>query len=567
MILKKRWVGKPLPGRQEAENLKNLLGTNIIEAVLLWQRGITTPQAAYHFFNPTLSALHHPFLMKNMDKAINRLYHAICNKEKILVYGDYDVDGTTAISIMYKYLSSFYSGVFYYVPDRFSEGYGISKGGIDFARDNDVSLIIALDCGIKEIENAQYSKNLGIDLIICDHHNPGNHIPDAYAILNPKQPDCQYPYKELTGCGVGFKLIQAYEYQYNTGFDIFSLLDYVAVSIASDIVPITGENRTLCYLGLEKINTLPSVPFKSMLNNLKLNRKIDVNDLVFLIGPRLNASGRISHARTTIEFLISTASNAAMNIVQQINNTNSERQDIDLHTLEEAKMMIEKSPELQKSKTTVLFHPNWHKGVIGIVASRLIDYYYRPTILLTEADGQITGSARSIPGFDLYSALEKCKNYLDKFGGHQYAAGLSLSKDNFHQFRQKFEEVVSESITEELLTPMIEYDLEIRPEHISMQLIELVEKFAPFGPENMKPRFVLRKMQCADEPRIVGNNHLRFSILCNHTKVGCIAFGMAEYLKSISGNLFDICFYIEKNHWNGHTYIQLNIKDIHIIES
>ncbi|NLJ06684.1 MAG: single-stranded-DNA-specific exonuclease RecJ [Sphingobacteriales bacterium] len=566
MVLKKRWIGKPLPSRQEAERLKNQLNSGIIEAVLLLQRGITTVEEAKHYFNPSLLTLHDPFLMKNMEKAVSRLHQAISSHEKILIYGDYDVDGTTAVSIMYKYLSSFYPHVRYYVPDRFSEGYGISKDGVDFAEKNGISLIIALDCGIKEIENAEYSRSLGIDMIICDHHNPGNNIPNAYAVLNPKQADCPYPYKELSGCGVGFKLIQAYENQYNTNFDIFSLLDYVAVSIASDIVPMTGENRALCFLGLEKLNTLPSIPFQAMLNILKPGHKMDVNDLVFLIGPRLNASGRISHASITVEFLISKTLAEAGKFFQEINTNNTERQDIDLHTLEEAKMMIDNDESLKNAKTTVLFHPGWHKGVIGIVASRLIDYYYRPTILLTETDGQLTGSARSIPGFDLYSALEKCREYLDKFGGHQFAAGLSLDKNMLDLFRNRFEQVVSESITDEMLIPMVEYDLELRPEHISLNLIDIVEKFAPFGPENMKPRFVLRKMKCAEEPRIVGNNHLRFAIRCNGSRISCIAFGMGDLLKKISKYEFDICFYIEKNIWNGNTYIQLNIKDIHIVQ-
>jgi len=560
----KRWKVKAIPHREKVENLRKSLNCSAIEAVLLLQRNIDSADGAASYFNPTLNVLHNPFVMKDMEKATTRIKQAIDKQENILIYGDYDVDGTTAVSIMYKYLSHSYKNLLFYVPDRFNEGYGISAEGIEYAKKNEVSLIVALDCGIKENEITSYAASLGIDMIICDHHNPGKDIPEAFAVLNPKQKDCNYPYKELSGCGIGFKLIQAYESQYNTGFDIFELLDYVAVSIASDIVPITGENRTLAYLGLEKINNLPSIPFKVMFTNLNINKSVDINDLVFVVGPRLNASGRISHAQTTVDFLISSNYVTANEYFNKINSNNVERQDIDLHTLEEAKKMIDENQTLQKKKTTVLYNPKWHKGVIGIVASRLMDHYYRPTILLTESEGMIAGSARSVAGFDLYHALEHCKEFLSQFGGHQFAAGLTMQKHQLKDFQKRFEDIVSATITEEMLTPLIEYDLELLPEHVVLKLTDIVDKFAPFGPENMKPRFVVKRLKNYEEVRIVGNNHLRLVLNINNQRVACVGFGLGEYLTEFKkGREFDICFSAEKNHWNGKTYLQLNLKDIH----
>jgi len=560
----KRWKIKELPSRDQVEKLRKEMNISPIEAVLLLQRNIMDANEAHAYFNPTLNILHDPFLMKGMEKAVDRIKKAKENNEKILVYGDYDVDGTTAVSIMYKYLREIFSEIYFYVPDRFNEGYGISAEGIDFAKNHLVSLIIALDCGIKENEMVNYANSFGIDMIICDHHNPGQNIPDAYAILNPKQTDCNYPYKELSGCGIGFKLIQACENQFETGFDIFELVDYVAVSIASDIVPMTGENRTLAFIGLERLNSLPSIPFKAMLSNLKINKTLDINDLVFVIGPRLNASGRISHALTTVEFLIAPNIASANNYFELINSNNVERQDIDLHTLEDAVKLVEQNPSLQKKKTTVLFNPHWHKGVIGIVASRLMDHYYRPTVLLTESEGVLAGSARSVAGFDLYNALEHCRDLLDKFGGHQFAAGLTLQQHNFNAFQKRFEEVVSATITDEMLTPLIEYDLELKQEHIELKLTDIVDKFAPFGPENMKPKFVLKHLKNIEEVKIVGNNHLRIVLNINNQRIACVGFGLGDYYHELKkGREFDICFTAEKNHWNGKIYLQLNLKDIH----
>ena len=565
-MTQKRWIPKAIPDDAIVDLLEKELKVSRLMATLVAQRDIASYEDARKYFSPKIKDLHDPFLMKDMDKAVKRIQEAINSGEKILIYGDYDVDGTTSVALVYRFFSAFYDSLIFYVPDRFHEGYGISLDGINHAIEQGVKLIIALDCGIKEVEKVKYAKEHGVDVIICDHHTPDEIIPSAVAILNPKQQDCTYPYNELSGCGIGFKLVQAYSGACQIDFDPFDLIDFVAVSIASDIVPMTGENRTLCYLGLEKINNNPSIPFLAMKEELSLEKEITVTDLVFIIGPRLNASGRMTHASTTVDFLLSNTYEDAASRIALIDHNNVERKDIDHQTLEEALSIIENDENLKNKKSTVLYNQNWHKGVIGIVASRLIEHYYRPTILLTESEGFLTGSARSIRDFNLYQALVKCSDLLEKYGGHQYAAGLSLKVENFEKFCKKFEEVVSESVTDEMLIPLIEYDLELNPEHISFTFVKTILRFGPFGPGNMKPRFVTRNVRLTDHARIVGSNHLKFNIHTDHNKqLGAIGFDLGNYVESINNSkAFDICYVVEENHWNDNVYIQLNIKDIHI---
>ena len=565
-MIAKRWIAKVLPDQVIVDMLEKELKVSKLMATLIAQRGISTYEEARVYFSPRKKDLHDPFLMKDMEKAVVRISQAIDNGEKILIYGDYDVDGTTSVAVVYRFLSSFYNNHVFYVPDRFHEGYGISMEGIDHAIHNKVSLIIALDCGIKDVEKTKYASENGVDLIICDHHTPGDVIPSAVAVLNPKRTDCPYPYKELSGCGIGFKLIQACVQKLGFDFDPFSLTDFVAVSIASDIVPMTGENRSLCYMGLEKINKEPSVPFKVMREELSLNKDFTVTDLVFLVGPRLNASGRMTHASTTVDFLIADNYEDAASRIALIDHNNVERKDIDQQTLQEALSMMENDTDLMKKKSTVLYKPDWHKGVIGIVASRLIEHYYRPTIMLTLSEGMLTGSARSIRDFNLYEALEKCSDLLDKFGGHQFAAGMGLKLENLDAFRQKFESIVSSTLTDEMMIPVIEYDLELNPSVINLSFVKTIQRFGPFGPGNMKPRFVSCNVKIADEVRIVGSNHLKFNILTeDKKKIGAIGFDLGQFAGIISNrNPFDICYVVEENHWNNNVYIQLNIKDIRV---
>lgn len=566
MLQKKRWVQKKLPDRTVLESLQKQLNINDILATLISQRGITTYDEANEFFNPTAEYLINPFEMKGMDKAVRRIRKAIDKNQKILIYGDYDVDGTTAVALLYNYFSCFYRNIDFYIPDRFNEGYGISYDGINYALENDVKLIIALDCGIKDNTKIEFANQHNIDVIICDHHTPGAEIPDAYSVLNPKQPGCKYPYKELSGCGIGFKLAQAFTQFENNKIDILQYLDFVAVSIASDIVPITGENRVLTHLGLKKLNENPNIGFKALIEANKLNKTLNVTDIVFIIGPRLNASGRIAHARDSVKLLISTDFDEAMEYAGNINSINYERKDIDQSITEEALKMISSDDELQKRKTTILFNSEWHKGVVGIVASRIIENFYRPTIILTESEGYIVGSARSIAGFNLYESLEECSDLFVSFGGHQYAAGVTLLPENLEKFRNRFEEIAGKFITEEMLIPTVEYDYELKFSNISDKLIKILDRFAPFGPGNMRPRFITRNVMIADIPRKVGSNHLKMNLKDENGRVfDAIAFGFADYLELIKdGRPFDVCYSLEENRWNGHVSIQLNIKDMQV---
>ncbi len=581
--MKKRWVIKEKGDNEKISNLAHVLKVDDNIANLLVQRGIYTYDQAKYFFRPQLAHLHDPFLMKDMDKAVERIEQALSKDEKILVYGDYDVDGTTAVSLVYTYLKSFYEHIDFYIPDRYSEGYGISFQGIDFAAENKFSLIIALDCGIKEVEKIDYAKTKNVDFVICDHHRPGDELPAAVAILDAKRLDCEYPFKELSGCGVGFKLVQAFENKNNLSpHDIFDLLDLVAVSIAADIVPVTGENRTLAYYGLKQINSFPRPGIEAILkySNIKkqddinndqfFNRELTISDLVFLIGPRINAAGRIKSARNSVELLISEKESYASELAANINTLNTERRNLDHSATEEALEIIHANKDYSKQKSTVVYQPEWHKGIIGIVASRLTEHYYRPTIVLTESNGFITGSARSVKDFDVYDAIDHCSDLLEHFGGHKYAAGLSLKPEKFEAFKAKFESYVSEHLSEEMMVPEIEIDALLSLNKIDSKFFRILKQFAPFGPGNMSPVFKAEKVVDAGLSKIVGANHLKLNVihqLISGLPFPAIAFQQAEYFEHIRKGLpFDICYHLEENEWNGNVKLQLNIKDIKIKE-
>jgi single-stranded-DNA-specific exonuclease len=566
----KNWIIKQPGDKQEVAYLMEALGVDMPVANLLVQRGIKTFDQAKAFFRPELSDLHDPFLMKDMDVAVARLEAALISKERILVYGDYDVDGTTSVAMMYKFLKNHTDLLSYYIPDRYNEGYGISIKAIDIAATKGVTLMIALDCGIKAIEKIAYAKTKGIDFIICDHHTEGSTIPDAAAVLDPKRHDCNYPYKELSGCGVGFKFIQAYSTKNNIDLEsLYSMLDLVVVSIASDIVPITGENRILAHYGLKQLNSNPQKGLKAIIQIAGIESKeISIDDIVFKIGPRINAAGRIETGNSSVELLVSDNDAAALGMGDQINDFNNTRRNIDNTITKEALDFIAGNKEFLGKKATVVFNPNWHKGVVGIVASRLTETYYRPTIVLTESNGFITGSARSVVGFDLYKAVESCSYLLENFGGHMYAAGLTMKKENFKAFKQKFEEVVSDLIMNEQLVPSLEIDMEIKLTDITPKFHRLIKQFEPFGPENMAPVFMTENIVDDGTGRIVGNNkeHLKLNILHEDEPFKpypAIGFNMANYYNYISkGYPFDICYCVDENEYRGQTSLQLRIKDI-----
>jgi len=572
--MEKRWVIKEAPEKEKVDQLSKDLNISEKLAYLLVQRGVSDYEKAKKFFRPVKENLHDPFLMRDMDKAAGRVAKALENGENILVYGDYDVDGTTAVALTYTFLSRFYPNVAYYIPDRYKEGYGISTAGIDFAGDNGFSLIIALDCGIKSNDKVDYANEKGIDFIICDHHLPGEKLPDAAAVLDPKRKDCGYPYKELSGCGIGFKLCQALCKELGRNEEeVFSLIDLTAISIAADIVPITDENRTLAYLGLEKINEEPSPGIAAILKVASKNPPLTVSDLVFIIAPRINAAGRMESGRNAVELMISTDDSLAFESGKLLDSNNADRKNLDKEITLQALEIIGKNQELIKAKTTVLWHESWHKGVIGIVASRLTETYYRPTILLTLSNGVLTGSARSVREFDVHEAIHSCSELLIQFGGHKYAAGITMLPENFDAFRNKFEKIVSSTITDELLIPSIEIDEEINFEDIKTDPAEDLPKFArvlkqfgPFGPGNMNPVFVTRNVKDTGYAKIVGENHLKFAVYRENNpkiKLPCIGFGLSDYLPLIAnGKSFDIAYCIEENTWNDRTTVQLVVKDI-----
>ncbi|MBS1637997.1 MAG: single-stranded-DNA-specific exonuclease RecJ [Bacteroidetes bacterium] len=563
----KRWKILSHEKPEAVALLQELLGVDRVVANLLVQRGILNYDDSKAFFRPTYDMLHDPFLMKGMDKAIDRITKAIQNNEKIMVYGDYDVDGTTSVALVYSFFKQFYANVGYYIPDRYAEGYGISFKGIDYAKEHGYSLIIALDCGIKAVDKVAYANEKQVDFIICDHHLPGDEIPAALAVLDPKQIDCPYPYKELAGCGIGFKLAQAYTIRHHMNPEsVYQYLDLVVTSIAADIVPITGENRVLAFYGLKQLNKEPRPGIKALLTINKIDRELDISTLVFVIGPRINAAGRLEHGSKAVDLLVSQNEVDAMEIAQAVNNTNSQRRDLDFGTTDEALQLLEQDPMTPFRKSTVLFSETWHKGVIGIVASRLIEKYYRPTIVLTESGGKATGSARSVKDFDVYSAIEKCSDLLEQFGGHKFAAGLTLKKENVTAFRNRFEDIVSASITDDMLQPEIEIDLEISLDEISDKLVRILKQFAPHGPHNMTPLFCSRGVLDTGFVRIVGNNHLKLELYQPGTqlqKMQAIAYDKGDFAHFFQKQIpMDIVYKIKENEYRGHVSVQLMIEDI-----
>jgi len=566
--MEKRWLLKERGDENVVTTLETGMGVPSAIANLMAQRGITTQSQAEEFFNPSLKSLHDPFLMKDMNKAVDRISTAISRNEKILVYGDYDVDGTTSVALIFSFLRERHNSLDYYIPDRYNEGYGLSLQGIDYASAGNCRLIIALDCGIKAADRVRYARSKGIDVIICDHHLPGAEIPDATAVLDPKQPGCDYPYKELSGCGVGFKLMQAYSRVHNIPFEkIVPYLDLVAVSIGSDIVPMTGENRVLAYYGLKQLNESPRLGFLKIIEKAKIRMPLAIEDVVFRIGPRINAAGRMESGSKAVELLVSLDSQEAVTICDAIDRSNDSRRKKDSEITYEARRMVSEDTRMNNARTTVLYRQGWHKGVIGIVASRLIETYYRPTVILTESkDGFVTGSARSVPGYDLYQAIESCSDLLESFGGHMFAAGLTLRQENLQQFRDRFEKFVSETIREEHLVPSIKIDGEVALEDITMRFYKDLERFQPFGPDNMAPVFVSRRVKTlACLPVGTNGMHLKLTFARpNAEPIDAIAFGQADMIELFreSGGVVDIAYSVEINEFRGRTSIQLNIKDI-----
>ncbi|MBR5254500.1 MAG: single-stranded-DNA-specific exonuclease RecJ [Bacteroidales bacterium] len=592
MSMEKRWAFKERGDREIVSSLakqlcvgKNNAGnddlfTYEIVAELLVQRGITSYEEAERFFRPKYEHLHNPYLMNDMDKAVERILVAIKGGEKILVYGDYDVDGTSAVALVYSYLERLSSNIDFYIPDRYSEGYGVSVKGVDYAVDSDVKLIVCLDCGIKAHEEILYAKQKGVDFIVCDHHLPSDTLPEAWAVLDPKRVDSHYPYKELSGCGIGFKLIQAIQKERNRPFEeILNFLDLVAISIAADVVPLTGENRVLAYYGLKVINRCPRVGIEAILSYSKIkhesnskdyfSRKLTISDLVFLVGPRINAAGRMESGRKAVELLKSESREEVEQIAKEIDENNNKRKDLDKKATEEAKMLLNSCENLTAKKTTVVYGKDWHKGVIGIVASRLIEQYYKPTIVFTKSNDLVTGSARSVKDFDIYAAIESCSHLLTHFGGHKFAAGLSLPEKNLEEFKELFEKQVEASISDTQMIPEIEIDMEIELGNITPRLFRILKQFAPFGPENNIPIFCSKRLMDTGFARTVGSKHLKLSAVSREKSsfpFDCIGFGLAEYQKEVSkGSMFDICYQIDENDFQGKTSLQLNLKDMKII--
>jgi single-stranded-DNA-specific exonuclease len=566
--MEKKWKMNESNDPAIVQKLQQELSVDRIVAALLCQRGISTFDDSKVFFRPEYGQLNDPFLMKNMDKAIDRINSAIAINEKVLIYGDYDVDGTTAVSLVYSFLKNYIHEIEYYIPDRYKEGYGISFAGIDYAAENHFSLIIALDCGIKAVDKIAYANEKNVDFIICDHHLPGDVIPAAYAVLDPKQNDCKYPYKELSGAGIGFKLIEAFSIKNILPMeDCYSFLDLVVTSIAADIVPITGENRVLAHHGLKFLNSKPRPGIQALLNLNPLKHEVNISSLVFVLGPRINAAGRIEHARKSVELLICEDETTSDKLALAINDTNTARKDLDLGTTTEALDILDHS-ELTGKRSIVLFNEKWHKGVIGIVASRLIEKHYRPTIVLTESDGKATGSARSVKEYDIYSAIEKCSDLLEQFGGHKFAAGLTLKRENVEAFKTKFEAVVAASITPDQLIPKIEIDLEIELHEITDKLMRILKQFAPHGPENMTPVFCAKNVYDTGWGRVVGSNHLKLELFQKsnpNIRFQAIAYDKGDYVNFFQRKIpMDIVFRINENEFRGIKSIQLLIEDIKV---
>ncbi len=560
--MNKRW--KILSADEEKVlQLQQSLRINKILCRILSQRGVDTFEKAHNFFRPQLSQLHDPWLMKDMLNAVNRILSAINNKEKILVFGDYDVDGTTAVACMHQFLKSIYTEVAYYIPHRYREGYGVSQAGIEFAYQNNFTLIISLDCGIKSTSLISYAKQMGIDFIICDHHLPDEEIPNAVAVLDPKQKDCNYPYKELCGCGVGFKLMQALTEELNLPEEIYlKYIDLVAVAIAADIVPLDGENRVLAFYGLKKVNENAAVSLRALLNLAGMQKRVHINSLVFIVAPRINAAGRMDDAKKAVQLFIEEDYNKALEYAGMLHNDNTDRKEADSNITDEALLLIKNDVILKEKKTTVVYKEHWHKGVVGIVASRLIENYYRPTVVLTKSGDVIAGSARSVPGFNLYEAIHACREHLLGYGGHFAAAGLTMHENKLPDFIDSFEKIVSETIHEDSLTPEIIIDAELSFKDINLSFINIIDQMEPFGPNNMRPVFITRNVKDTGYSKVIKEQHIRF-VLHQHEKTFTgIGFNMADKFSLLQMNApVDIVYTLDLNEWNGETMIQLKMID------
>jgi single-stranded-DNA-specific exonuclease len=561
--MEKRW--NILQCNDDKKNtLQQSLKIHPLICKILVQRGIETFEQAKDFFRPQLTELHDPWLMKDMDKAVERIITAVNSNEKILVLGDYDVDGTTSVATMYQFLRKIHSNLNFYIPHRYKEGYGVSKAGIDYAKENGFTLIISLDCGIKSFDLITYAKGLGIDFVVCDHHLPDEVLPPAVAILNPKQKDCNYPYKELCGCGVGFKLISALAPQFSLNDnDVFEYLDLVATAIAADIVPMTGENRILAFHGLIKANTNPNYGIKALIQLSKLQETLTISNLVFMIAPRVNAAGRMDDAKKAVQMFVAETFEESLQYAEMLHSDNTDRKEADSSITEEALAMIHENESWKNNRSTLVYQPHWHKGVVGIVASRLIEHYYRPTIVLTQSGDYAAGSARSVPGFNLYEAIHACREHLLGYGGHFAAAGMTLETNQIDAFRTKFEEVVSSTINPEYLIPEIVIDAEISLSDIKYSFFDILNQMEPFGPENLRPVFIVRNVTDTGYSKIAKEKHIRFSVKQNNTTITGIGFGMADKFPLLqSGQPVDIVFKIGENEWNGEKSLQLRVIDI-----
>jgi single-stranded-DNA-specific exonuclease len=567
-MIEKRWIHYPefnAEQQQVVSELTESLKVSPSLATLLVQRGILDFEQSKQFFRPDLSLLHDPFLMKDMDLAVARLASAISSGEKILVYGDYDVDGTTSVALFYGFIKKIYPNLDYYIPDRYEEGYGVSWQSIDWAHDNGFTLIVTLDCGVKSVDKVTVAAERGIDFIICDHHRPGNELPPAVAILDPKRDDCPYPYKELTGCGVGFKLLQAFCISQKMDTQtLFDNLDLLVVSIAADIVPITGENRILAFYGLKRINAAPRTGIKALIQIAGITGSLDITNVVFGLSPRINAAGRIKHAKEAVRLLLSELEDEAFEFAQEINKHNSERRTFDTSITEQALFMIENDEWFAGAKSTVLYKEDWHKGVIGIVASRCIEKYHRPTIILTQSHGKAAGSARSVPGFDVYEAIEECADLLEQYGGHTFAAGLTLPLDNIEAFKTRFNDIVSSRILPDQLVPMINIDMPLELDVITPKFYNILRQMGPFGPGNMTPVFESKNVSLSGRPSMMKEKHIKFDVKQNNSAIfTAVGFGLGHFYPDLAnGCPFSICYSLEENNFRDKKTLQLSLKDI-----
>ena len=570
MSVERKWILKEAADPEKVERLSAEVGIDKVLSALLVKRGVETFAQARSFFRPSLEDLHDPFLMKDMGQAVERLHRAVTTGEKILVYGDYDVDGTTAVALVYSFLHRFTERVDFYVPDRYDEGYGVSYKGIDWASDNGFNLLITLDCGIKAIDKVAYAASKGIDVIICDHHLPEDALPDAVAVLDPKREDCGYPFDDLCGCGVGFKMVQAYAQRYDVPFESLEpLLDLLVVSIASDLVSMTGENRVLAHFGLKRLNEQPRTGLLALINLAKLEPShVTIDDIVFKIGPRINAAGRMESGRLAVQLLTATDDKAAYAVGDQINDSNNDRKNIDREITQEALQMVQDGRALASGHVTIVYNPTWNKGVVGIVASRLVEAYYRPTVVLTKSNGLITGSARSIAGFDLYEAIESCADLLENFGGHVYAAGLTLKEEHLSAFCSRMDAFIAAKITPEMLTPVIDLDARLDFSQITPKFFRILKQFQPFGPGNSNPVFLTEDVYDAGNGRKVGAGgvHLKLDLMQEsqpYRQIAAIGFNMAEFYDHIkAGNPIDVCYSIVENFYRGSSTLQLRLKDM-----